>query len=533
MAAGAALAVTGPGSMERKVRAQPVAAGPRAGGEVSVLVDQPIRGPDGKPAVINPMVHGHFVEHIGGVVYDGIWVGPDSPIPNDGGIRRSLLESLQRLEPPVYRWPGGCFADKYHWRDGIGPPASRPRRFNRWREAVEPNTFGTHEFLRFCKLTGAVPYLAANVGTGDPEEFQRWVEYCNAPPGRTSLADEREANGQREPFQVRIWGVGNESWGCGGKFTPEDYCVQYRRFSEWVPSFGVPLYFIASGPNGNDLDWTRRFMKKWADGSRAPLQAWSPHYYCGTAGTSTEFTADEWFILLERASRIEKLITDQWAVLGEFDRGHAIKLAIDEWGCWHPEDKRLPAEHLFAQYSTLRDALVAGLTLDAFHRHADKVAMANVAQLINCLHSLYMTEGDKLVETPNYHVFMMYKSHKGGQALTALVESPTVEFSSGRDRGRMPVLAGSASRHEKILTLTLTHAGTQAPLEVAVRLKGAAGTPQDAVHLTHAKLNAVNTAAEPTQIAPKPIEVKTAAGGASHVVVMPPASIVAVRFALT
>jgi hypothetical protein len=211
---------------------------------------------------IQPAVHSHFAEHIGGVIYDGIWVGPESKIPNVDGIRKDTIDHVRRLGKVAVRWPGGCFADRYHWRDGIGPSERRPRRFGRWRDDTETNRFGTREFLRFCKLAGVEPYFAANVGTGTPEEFQQWVEYVNAPAGSTTLADERVANGDREPAAVRYWGVGNESWGCGGKFTPEDYCREYRRFTEWVPGYGVPLYFIAAGPNGNDTAWTRRFFAK-------------------------------------------------------------------------------------------------------------------------------------------------------------------------------------------------------------------------------------------------------------------------------
>jgi alpha-N-arabinofuranosidase len=231
-------------------------AGPEA--TVTVLLDEPV-------GTIRPAVYGQFAEHIGGVIYDGIWVGPDSKVPNIDGFRRDLVEHVRRLGPVVVRWPGGCFADKYHWRDGIGPREKRPRRFGRWRNVTEPNHFGTQEFLRFCKLCGVAPYLAANVGTGSAEEFQQWVEYCNAPAGTTTLADERGGNGDREPYKVRYWGVGNESWGCGGKFTPEDYCVEYRKFTEWLPSFDTPPYLIAAGPNGNDVSWTRRFFAKWAD----------------------------------------------------------------------------------------------------------------------------------------------------------------------------------------------------------------------------------------------------------------------------
>ena len=220
---------------------------------VTVLLDEPI-------GTIRPAIYSQFAEHIGGVIYDGIWVGPDSKIANINGIRKTLVDHVKRLGNVVVRWPGGCFADRDHWRDGIGPAAKRPRRFGRWREVTEPNTFGTHEFIEFCRLAGVDPYFAGNVGTGASEEFQQWIEYCNAPAGSTTLADERVSNGDRDPFGVRYWGVGNESWGCGGKFTPDDYCREYRKFTDWLPSYGTNLYMIAAGPNGNNLEWTRRFF---------------------------------------------------------------------------------------------------------------------------------------------------------------------------------------------------------------------------------------------------------------------------------
>jgi alpha-L-arabinofuranosidase len=281
---------------------------------VDVLLNEPI-------GTIKPGLYGHFTEHIGGVIYDGIWVGPDSKIANIDGIRRSLVEHMRGLGPSVIRWPGGCFADSYQWRDGIGPRSERPRRFGRWQEDTESNQFGTHEFMQFCRLCNAEPYLAANVGSGSVEQFQRWVEYCNAPAGRTTLADERVANGDREPLGIRYWGVGNESWGCGGKFTPEDYCTEYRKFTEWVPGYGIKPFFIAAGPNGNDVDWTRRFFKKWTDYTRAPLHGWAAHYYCGTTGHALDFSRDQWYEMLAKANFMDRLIADQWSVYGSVRSG--------------------------------------------------------------------------------------------------------------------------------------------------------------------------------------------------------------------
>jgi len=452
---------------------------------------------------IKPALYGHFAEHIGGVIYDGIWVGPDSKVPNVDGIRRDLIDHVKRLGKVVVRWPGGCFADKYHWRDGIGPREKRPRRFGRWREETEPNHFGTHEFIHFCRLCDVEPYFAANVGTGTAEEFQQWVEYCNAPAGRTTLADERVSNGDSAPFGVRYWGVGNESWGCGGKFTPEDYCVEYRKYTEWVPGFEVPLYLIAAGPNGPDLDWSRRFFKKWLDYTRAPLNAWALHYYCGTTGHALKFTHDQWYEMLQKANRMETLIQDHWRVMGEFDKPHQVKLVIDEWGAWHPEGTEINKRHLFEQMGCLRDALVAALTLDTFNRHADKIDMANVAQLVNNLHSLFLADGDQFVATPSFHVFEMYRPHHGAKSVRLEIQSPEVEFQASGITQKIFRVAGSASVSAKKATLTLVHTHVTEPAEVAIKLHGGSAVEVSASVLSHTTLNAHNTFEQPNTVVPR------------------------------
>jgi alpha-N-arabinofuranosidase len=507
-------AATGAGLVLRGVAGAVKAA---AEATVTIRLDEPI-------GTIRPTVYGHFTEHIGGVIYDGIWVGEDSKVANIGGVRKQLVEHVRRLGKTVARWPGGCFADRYHWRDGIGPVASRPRRFGRWREVTEPNTFGTHEFMRFCRLCALEPYFAANVGTGSPEEFQQWVEYCNAPAGSTTLAVERSANGDKEPLGVRYWGVGNESWGCGGKFTPDDYCREYRRFTEWVPDYGVKPYLIAAGPNSNDLDWTRRFFTKWVDGARAPIQGWAPHYYCGTTGHALKFSVDQWYEQLHKANQMERLIRDQWAVLGDFDREHHVKLVVDEWGSWHPAGTEINPAHLFEQMGTLRDALVAALTLDTFNRHAEKVDMANVAQLVNNLHSLFLADGDQFVVTPTFHVYEMYRPHQGSTSVKLDVQSPDVSFhAAGKDQGLFRV-AGSASRNgDRSVVLTLVHTHAKDPVEVAIRLRGGSVASARRTVLTHKELNAHNTFARPQTVVPtvEPVEAR----GDEFRCVLEPASI--------
>jgi alpha-N-arabinofuranosidase len=484
--------------------------------EIDVFLNEPI-------GTIAPELYGHFTEHIGGVIYDGIWVGEASRVPNIGGIRKALVDWMKRLRPAVIRWPGGCFADRYHWRDGIGPRDRRPHRYGRWNNVTEPNSFGTHEFIRFCRLVNAEPYLAANVGTGSAEEFQSWVEYCNAPAGSTTIADERAANGSPDPFHVRYWGVGNESWGCGGTFRPEDYCAEYRKFTTWLPGYGVPLFLIASGPSGNDTNWTSRFFQRWADFSRAPLQGWSPHYYCGTAGEALKFTPDQWYELLASANQMEKLITDQWEVMGEFDPKHEVRLVIDEWGAWHKPGSEINKAHLFEQMGCLRDALIAALTLDTFNRHADKMAMGDVSQLVNNLHSLFLADGDKFVATPNFYVFEMYKPHQGARAVRTAVHAPPIAYRAGSGRREVFGVAGSASVREKALTLTLVNAHVEEPVAAKVRLTGGSVKSAGRTVLTHAQANANNTFENSDEVASRFQHVGLS--GSEFVIELPPKSV--------
>lgn len=442
---------------------------------------------------ISPHIYGHFTEHIGGVIYDGIWVGKDSPIPNINGIRLSLLEHLRRINPSVIRWPGGCFADRYHWEDGIG--TKRPKRYGRWSDVTEPNFFGTHEFIEFCRLVNAEPYLAGNVGTGTAEEFQQWIEYCNAPKNTTTLSELRAENGSTEPFNVKYWGVGNEAWGCGGSFTPEDYADHYRKFTTWLPSYGVPLYSIACGPNGDDRDWTRRFFEQYQRASRTNINGWSFHYYCGSAGGAIDFTEAQWYELLNKANVMEKIIKSQWELLGEFDPNHNIKLIIDEWGAWHPSGTEINPNHLFEQVGTMRDALIAGLTLDTFNRHADKVYMTNVAQMINNLHSLFLADGDKFVATPNFYVYEMYTPHQNAMAIQADFDSPLV--------GGLPCLMGSASIKDGVICLTVVNTHAIDSIEAELDIQKIVSKEAKMTILDHDDIHAHNTFDSPIDVQPK------------------------------
>jgi alpha-N-arabinofuranosidase len=510
-----------------------------ADSRIDVLLDESID-------TIAPEIYGHFVEHLGGVVYDGIWVGEDSTIPNIGGIRRAIVEALRPIRPCVIRWPGGCFADSYDWRDGIGPRERRPRRTNFWiddralRELgnvpakYDTNHFGTNEFIRFCRLVDAQPYLAVNLRSLPARAFFEWLEYCNSPAGSTTLAEQREAGGEREPFGVKYWGVGNESWGCGGNFTPEEYAAEYRRFATWaVPDYGVNLAFIGSGPSGRDLEWTRRFFR--ALNERRNLNrmwGWGLHHYTSAPnGEAVAFDDTAWYDLLLSANRMDSLITAQWQVMGELDREHRIKLVIDEWGAWHRMTTNVDPAHLFGQQSTIRDALVAGLTLDTFNRHADKVAMANIAQLVNCIQSLFLADEDQFLLTPTYHVFAMYAAHQGARSVRVVTSAPTVHWRDGEERDRsLWGLNGSASVRDEGLTLTVTNSHLTEPRETEIAVRGATVGAATATTLAARDVHDHNTFGQPDMVVPSTETLSV--NGSPFVYRFPSASVTKLEIAL-
>ncbi len=456
--------------------------------------------PDEPVGLIRRELYGHFAEHLGACIEDGLWVGPESPISNLGGIRSDVLEALRKLHPPVLRWPGGCYADDYHWEDGIGPPTQRPRRVNLWwGHNVESNGFGTHEFIQTCRLLGAEPCLAGNVGSGSPREMRDWLEYCNF-NGDSTLARRRGGNGSPAAFGVRYWGVGNENWGCGGNFCPEDYAAEYKRFATYLRDFGgTKLTLIACGPDGNSADWTERFFNKL--GRFPHIGAYAAHYYCGTAGPSaTDFNNDQWYELLHRAAAIEKLITDQRALMDRFDPERRIGLVIDEWGTWHLPT---PGVTPLWQQNTLRDALVAAISLDAFDRHAEKLLMCNIAQVANVLQAMVLTREERMVLTPTYHVFDLYQTHQGGQGLRTAIEAPPIRFAAGEERRELCGLSGSASIKGGVLTLTVVNPHASLPLDCRIDLRGLQVGGGELAVLTHDDLAAHNTFDEPDMLRPQ------------------------------
>jgi len=489
---------------------------------IEVLLGEPL-------GTISPNIYGHFTENLGGVVYDGIWVGENSRIPNLNGIRKELVEEMRKIKASVCRFPGGCFADSYDWRDGIGPADKRPKRTNFWigeekngpspaSHRYDPNQFGTNEFVHFCKLIGCEPYLAANLRSLKAEDFYQWVEYCNSPAGTTTLAETRAAAGYKDPFDVRYWGVGNESWGCGGDFTAQEYAVEFRRFATWVPGYGVEHNLIASGPNDDNWDWTRGFLEEIV--RKGPRQIHSIfglalHYYAWNLSRgrtkdwnegkndAVKFDAIDWYELLRQGDVMESLIEGHWQVMGEIDRDHHIKLVVDEWGPWYTPGSEATPGDILEQMPTLRDAVFSGMTLDTFNRHPEKVTMANCAQLINCLNSLYLAHEDKFCVTPVGQVFGMYAAHQGGQALRTIFSAPTVNY----DRDGKPAtfwgLRGSASLHDKELVLTVVNPHITEPRQTEIGVRGSSIKSAAAVVLTHPDIHAHNTFEQRNNVAPQ------------------------------
>lgn len=490
-------------------------------------------------AEINPYLHGHFAEHLGELIYPGVCVPPDCNIANTDGLRNDVVAALKPLGIPVLRWPGGCFADDYHWKDGIGPRESRPLRVNRhWGMTEESGQFGTHEFMAFCRALGAEPYFAANLGSGSPGEFRDWVEYCNY-AGNSQLANERRANGAEEPFRVRFWGVGNENWGCGGNMSPEHYAEEYCRYRSYASTYsGTPVTGIACGQNNADWDWTRRFLGhlRHRYGNRLRMvQGYAAHFYCGTAGTATEYTDDQWLELLARAYAVDGVISGTRELMDEHDPERKIPLLLDEWGTWHPVEKGKQPKGLYQQ-NTMRDACVAALSLDLFHQHADKLYMCNIAQLINVLQAALLVEEDRCIKTPTYHVFHLYRAHQGGKSVrletyadAATDGGPSAEWCRTRYLERKPfslrTVHGSASVKEGTLCVTAVNTHPTETVELEVQLHRAAWSAVEAVVLGDGDIRAHNTFAEPERVqlgAPQQLEAR----GSELRVSLPPGTII-------
>ena len=407
--------------------------------------------PNRKMGHINPELQGHFSEHLGRCIYEGLYVGEGSDIPNVNGMRTDVVEALKEMKIPVLRWPGGCFADEYHWKDGIGDKAKRKKMINtHWGGVVEDNSFGTHEFMELCRQLGCKPYVNGNVGSGTVQEMSEWVEYMTF-DGVSPMADLRKANGDEKAWVVDYFGVGNENWGCGGNMLPEYYANEYRRYQTYVRNYNPDhkIFKVACGPNGDDYEWTDTVMKKCFENcgpNHGFMDGLSLHYYTVPGewehkGAATKFTEKEYYETLKKTLYMNELIERHLAIMDKYDKNHDVALIVDEWGTWFDVEPGTNPGFLYQQ-NTMRDAMVAALNLNIFNKHCDRVKMANIAQLVNVLQSVILTEGDKMVKTPTYQVFKMFSHHQDGQLVESFVETSEVGV---EDENQIPNLSESVS----------------------------------------------------------------------------------------
>ncbi|WP_062746591.1 alpha-N-arabinofuranosidase [Shouchella tritolerans] len=479
---------------------------------------------------ISKHIYGHFSEHLGRCIYEGLWVGEDSPIPNTDGIRNDVLEALQELNIPVLRWPGGCFADEYHWKDGIGPRESRKRMVNtHWGGVIENNHFGTHEFLRLCELLGAEPYICGNVGSGTVQEMQEWVEYMTF-NGESPMANWRAENGKKEPWRLTYFGVGNENWGCGGHMRAEYYADLYRRYQTYVRNYGDnKLYKIAGGANVDDYHWTEVLMRE----ASQLMDGLSLHYYTmpgdfwNEKGAALDKRESQWFKTLKKAFRMDELLTRHSAIMDQYDPAKRVGLIVDEWGTWFDVEPGTNPGFLYQQ-NTIRDALVAGVHFHIFHEHNDRVHMANIAQMVNVLQAMILTEGERMLRTPTYHVFNMYKVHQDATRLEVKVDAGLYRF----DDQELPAMTVTASKDSNgAIHISICHLDPNDAASLALKLEGIE-KPLSAANvsgelLTANELNAHNTFEQPNKVEPVAY-VPTSVSGQELKLDVPPSAVLRV-----
>jgi len=450
--------------------------------------------------VINKNIYGQFAEHLGRLIYEGLWVGEDSPIPNTRGLRNDVVAALKELHVPVLRWPGGCFADEYHWRDGIGPRDKRPRRPNASWGGVDTNAFGTHEFLALCEMLGAEPYINGNVGSGTPQEMMEWIEYMTSDSDST-LAQLRRQNGRDKSWKVPYFAVGNESWGCGGEMRPEYYADEYRRYATFIKNYsGNHVQKLAVGSHDDYYEWTEVLMSRAA----GHMNGLSLHYYTlptsdwSRKGSAIQFGDKEWHATIARTLRMEEFIEKHSAIMDKYDPQKRVGLMVDEWGTWYDREPGRDMGALYQQ-NTLRDAVVAGINLNIFNRHADRVQMANIAQMVNVLQAMILTDKEKMVLTPTYYVFKMYKVHQGATLVPVDLTAPEYKV----DQASVPALSASASRDkEGRLHLSIVNLDPNSSAEISTRVSGATIKSVTGEVLTASQMNAMNTFENPNTIKP-------------------------------
>lgn len=463
---------------------------------VSVKLDYNKKGP-----VISKEIYGHFAEHLGHCIYGGFYVGDTSAVPNTAGVRNDVIAALRKLKIPVLRWPGGCFADTYHWKDGIGPKNERPAIVNRWWGGVtEDNSFGTHEFLDMCEELHTEPYISGNVGSGTVQEFADWVQYVNSGT-KNPMSDQREKNGRQQPWNVQYWGVGNEAWGCGGNMTAEYYADEYRKYATFLSDWSNTshIFRVASGANVSDYHWTETLMKNIP---HHLLEGVALHHYSviewNHKGSATAFSEDQYFATMDKALLMDSLVRTHAAIMDKYDPEKKIALVVDEWGGWYDVEPGTNPGFLYQQ-NTMRDAMIAGVTLNIFNNHADRVRMANLAQTINVLQAVILTDKEKLILTPTYHVMEMYNVHQGATMIPLQVPSTSYGY-----KGKMlPAISASASRDSLgMMHISLVNIDPSKPRQVAFNLPAGAGGKGTGRILRSDKLQDHNTFDEPEKIVP-------------------------------
>ncbi len=447
--------------------------------KITIHADQP-------GAKIDKAIYGHFAEHLGHCIYGGIYVGEKSDIPNIKGFRSDVVSALKDLSVPLIRWPGGCFADTYHWKDGIGPKSERPSIVNvHWGGVTEDNSFGTHEFLDFCELIGCDAYINLNVGSGSVREASEWVEYVTS-SNESPMTKLRKQNGRDKPWNVKYWAVGNETWGCGGNMRPEYYADIYRNYSSFMRAPG--MYKIASGANVEDYKWTEVLMRE----AGRMMNGISLHYYTvpfdwQRKGSATNFDEVVWFSTLLKTLKMEELVTKHSAIMDQFDPKKKVGLLVDEWGCWYDVEPGTNPGFLYQQ-SSMRDALVAGINLNIFNNHADRVRMSNIAQMINVLQSVILTKDKEMVLTPTYYVFKMYKEHQDATMLP--VEIKCDKYTLGAQS--VDAVNCSASVKNGVVSITLCNLDPNKSQDVSFELTGMKLNKVSGKVVTAEKINSYN-----------------------------------------
>lgn len=452
--------------------------------------------------IINKNIYGHFAEHLGHCIYGGFYVGDTSKtIPNTDGVRNDIIDALKKLKIPNLRWPGGCFADTYHWKDGVGPQDKRPTIVNRWWGGVtEDNSFGTHNFLNMCELLGAEPYLTGNVGSGSPQEMADWVQYVNF-DGKSPMSDWRKQNGRVQPWKVKFWGIGNEAWGCGGNMRPEYYADEFRKFATFMSDWGNTggMVRIASGASDADYNWTETLMKNIPVDMLGGLGV---HHYSiidwSKKSSATEFTEDQYFATMRSALQMDELVTKHAAIMDKYDPKKKVAMVVDEWGGWYDVEPGTNPGFLYQQ-NTMRDAMIAGVTLNIFNNHADRVRMANLAQCINVLQAVILTDKEKMILTPTYHVMEMYNVHQDAKLLPLKIISS--DYSFGNEK--LPAVSASASKDAAGKThISLANIDAKNTQTITVSLEGGQYTSVTGRILTSSKLQNYNSFDEPNKITP-------------------------------